>query len=442
MPATTRLADRIERELISLYRVAAARTRSLLDEAIASEKLGAIRYRKARIAAIQAVLAGLVEPTGELVDDLAQATYAHGADRVDALIQSGETFGGGVHAEALRAIADNLTAQLNAARDTLGRRAEDSLRKEGLRQVALGLAGGDTRRETSKQLVAQLRRQGMTAFQDAAGRRWTLDTYAAMAVRTTTREAASIGTRNRLLEQGLDLVDVSEHPHEADEHDECDRYAGRTFSLTGKTPGFPILDRLPPYHPNCKHYITPSAKNLDQLDADDDPRYPSESHGTGRVRPTELQRPQEGDDPARPSGFPDLDALESINRVVHEEAGQQERIKLDERAPLQSLLDRTLAAFVPTPQGVMRAAAELAYGIAYVQAFRDGNRRTAYFAALQLLTENDLGHLMAGEDHMMARHLNRLVEDHGRGRPSRVTVETFVELFERRLHSRQPRGGN
>jgi hypothetical protein len=85
-----------------------------------------------------------------------------------------------------------------------------------------------------------------------------------MVVRTTTREAATHGTINRLLERGDDLITISEHPDPAEV---CVPYAGQTFSLSGQTDGYDVIDQLPPFHPNCRHVATPASENLDAFEA-------------------------------------------------------------------------------------------------------------------------------------------------------------------------------
>jgi hypothetical protein len=35
----------------------------------------------------------------------------------------------------------------------------------------------------------------------------------------------------------------------------CLQYEGKVFSLTGQTPGLPVLKIRPPFHPNCRHRI-------------------------------------------------------------------------------------------------------------------------------------------------------------------------------------------
>lgn len=63
----------------------------------------------------------------------------------------------------------------------------------------------------------------------------------------------------RALEGGLDLVQVTNIPSAAGDY--CDAYKGRVFSLTGVTPGVPLLESTPnggpPFHPWCRHEIVP-----------------------------------------------------------------------------------------------------------------------------------------------------------------------------------------
>lgn len=203
---------------------------------------------------------------------------------------------GGIHATAVDALAANMTGSLERAVDRagdnvrrvfaranaiegahsvrggpggravsfLGRRTDDPWRRVGLDETATGLVTLDTRRQVTANMVSRLVNEGisdaLTGYVDRSGRRWSLDRYASMVARTTTREATSRATVNRLTEHGLDLVTISSHAHQADE---CTPYDGQTFSLDGTTPGYDELDQLPPFHPNCVHVVTPAAANLD-----------------------------------------------------------------------------------------------------------------------------------------------------------------------------------
>lgn len=155
-------------------------------------------------------------------------------------------------------------------------------------------------------------------------------------------------------------------------------------------------------------------------------------HGSSRKA---LPRPRKGassgDEDAGAPEFPSIQSLKELNQAIHEDAGQPERFKLDQPSPLESCLKRARAAYSPTEQGVLEAAALLAHGIAQAQAFRDGNRRTAYWATHLFLDDAGFGHLMKQDDHMVARYLNQVVENQSRGRPG-PTAETFLALFSRR----------
>jgi hypothetical protein len=204
---------------------------------------------------------------------------------------------GRVHVGAVEALAANLTGGLElatqrvranvagvfAAADALegpipgtgkiagvgflGRRFDDAYRRLALEEVAGGIISLDTRRQTSARLAERLVREGVTSatagFRDRAGRRWPLDVYVRMVARTTTREAMTLGTTNRLEEHGVDLVTVSRHVHPADE---CSQYEGKTYSLTGATPGFERLPARPPFHPNCAHVLGPATADLDAFE--------------------------------------------------------------------------------------------------------------------------------------------------------------------------------
>lgn len=159
-------------------------------------------------------------------------------------------------------------AQLVPGVDFLGRRVPDAVREATLREVAVGLASGASRRDVTRSLAMRLIDEGVvdavTGFVDARGARWSLGRYAEMATRTTTREAVVRGTVNRLRElpgPGTDLVTVSSHPHAADE---CTPYDGNTYSLDGRTPDYEILGEMPPYHPNCRHVLMPATAGFDE----------------------------------------------------------------------------------------------------------------------------------------------------------------------------------
>jgi hypothetical protein len=86
-----------------------------------------------------------------------------------------------------------------------------------------------------------------------------LKTYAEMLARTKIREAQTSATVNVALSSGGDLVKVSSHNTET-AYDA--QFEGKTFSLSGTDPDFPGVIDLPPFHPNCRHVITVTYKEI------------------------------------------------------------------------------------------------------------------------------------------------------------------------------------
>lgn len=308
-PQVPHPADGLLYEIEQTYRAAQARLEALVADAIrrgldplragtadAQRGDALAAYRLRQLARINAELDALARVFTRDASRIPTTAYVAGANAVDRapglLLQV-------AHSRTVDALVGNLDAGLQRAVRTtrgnvaelfqlasrlgggstvderalagmtfLGRPVDDAYREATLRAVAEGLLGGDTRREISASLEARLVREGtanaLKGYTDSAGRRWDLQSYARMAVRTTTREAMTAGTTGRMLDTGLDLITISTHKHPA--HDACTEWAGRTGSLTGRTPGYEVI-KLPPYHPNCKHVSTPASQNLDAFEA-------------------------------------------------------------------------------------------------------------------------------------------------------------------------------
>jgi hypothetical protein len=84
-----------------------------------------------------------------------------------------------------------------------------------------------------------------------------------MVVRTTTREAMSRGMANRLLDHGRVEVEISQHVGSCEI---CKPFEGKRFSLTDAGTA-PLLEKLPPFHPNCRHVLTPARTTFEEMEA-------------------------------------------------------------------------------------------------------------------------------------------------------------------------------
>lgn len=162
----------------------------------------------------------------------------------------------------------SITALATVQSALIGRVEPDVYRRVGMEQVALQQAAG---RGTYKMLpgfVEQLRREGITAFVDKAGRNWSLHTYCAMVSRTTSRQAEVLAVLTADPEQ--DLYRISSHGTTCAI---CAPFEGRVYSKSGTNPDYPPLaaafgkqDPAGPdilantwlnMHPGCLHSILP-----------------------------------------------------------------------------------------------------------------------------------------------------------------------------------------
>ena len=150
----------------------------------------------------------------------------------------------------------------------IGRIEPDVYRRVGLEQVALRQATGQGVYKQLPQFVEALRREGVTAFVDKAGRHWSLHTYGSMVSRTTSRQAEVLSVLTADPEQDLYRISVNGTTCGI-----CAPYEGRVYSKSGTNPDYPPLaaafgkqdpdgpDTLTNtwlnLHPNCQHSLAP-----------------------------------------------------------------------------------------------------------------------------------------------------------------------------------------
>lgn len=149
----------------------------------------------------------------------------------------------------------------------LGREMGDIFRKEGL-EAAMKVKATGSALHVQEEFIERLRVQGVTAFVDKAGRRWSLHAYTDMVLRTTTRQAGTLAMLERDPEH--DLYKLTSHGTTCPI---CAPLEGRVFSKSGRDPVFPPLasafskiDKNGPdtldntylnIHPNCLHVLVP-----------------------------------------------------------------------------------------------------------------------------------------------------------------------------------------
>lgn len=287
MPALNRAVASMElQRLIRIYLKAET---DIINEIGRLRSLGlADYYVEAALARVQAILVKLDEDRGRYIPrmietqfyvrrpearkplDVPEAAEKHLAGYQNAAALTGEQL------DIVQRLTVNLTGQLLEADATayamlsnalLGRDSPDVFRQVGLERTAAMEARGRGAIREAPGFVEALRRDGVTAFIDKAGRRWSLHTYGSMVLRTTSRQAEVLSVLTQ--DPEWDLYKISSHGTTCKL---CASYEGRVYSKSGNDPDFPPLsaafgkrDRAGPdsldnswlnIHPNCLHQIT------------------------------------------------------------------------------------------------------------------------------------------------------------------------------------------
>ena len=263
--------------LAALYRNAAADMMDVINDA------AAFAGQRARAVALlhqyQTILADLNDEAAAWIELNIPRAYGSGLEFVDRCIAGYRRAGinlrgprvsgrterevfSQVHREAVRAITESMLDVMSAAAQQIGRRADDVFRREGMLAVAQGIVEGQARVDVSREIERRLIAAGRPDFIDKLGRHWPLDRYAEMVARTTTREAMTEGTIQRLREHGMQLAQVSAH-HAADF---CIYYENVIVSIGPEPhPLYPPISAInggPPFHPRCVHVLTPFVERL------------------------------------------------------------------------------------------------------------------------------------------------------------------------------------
>ena len=203
-----------------------------------------------------------------------------------------------------------MTAMATVQSAVIGRIEPDVYRRVGLEQVAAQAAAGRGVNQSVPAFVEALRREGVRAFTDKAGRNWSLHTYCTMASRTTQRQAEVSAVLTADPEQ--DLYQISSHGTTCSI---CAPLEGRVYSRSGTDPNFPPLTlafgKVDPngpdnlantwlnIHPNCLHVLLPwtpagrSEKEIREIRDFSDPRKNPLTHDPRDDKQIEAYRKKE-----------------------------------------------------------------------------------------------------------------------------------------------------
>ncbi len=164
-----------------------------------------------------------------------------------------------INKEAIKSLTDDTALAFAQGMTGIARNAEMILGNAVKQQInftiADGLLTGEARRTVAAGVKQALVDNGLSAITDRAGRNWSFENYANMLVRTKAVESRNAGLANKMLQNGYDLVQVSDH---GSSHPACADWEGQILSVTGNTPGYPTVGEAESaglFHPNCQHAI-------------------------------------------------------------------------------------------------------------------------------------------------------------------------------------------
>jgi SPP1 gp7 family putative phage head morphogenesis protein len=269
------------KELDAVYAsVAADLQKSLLKADLTDFK----RFRQAELLTqVKAARMALYAASKEFTDSAIPPSYGRGTDIAATFMKKmGMTvsvdMGNRLHTSAVQVMADQMMMDLIGGANAQGQFAETYIRRTQQKllterelntKIASGVIQGSTRKEVSDSILDTMRERLVDGQLVTAGsRRYKPDYYAKMVARTRTAEAVTQGTINAGIEAGMDLFRVTIHETACPT---CVPFQGRVYSYSGNDPDFPKLERVPPFHPNCRHKLTPITRkyleHLGQLDA-------------------------------------------------------------------------------------------------------------------------------------------------------------------------------
>lgn len=233
------------------------------QDALTSGQLDTVRGRRRFQAAARSLITNVRPDARRRVKGMLEAAYGEGA-RI-----AGARAPGAIQRSTLDQLAKGLLVRLDGSLDTVGRQVDDIFRQIGLQQAARQLTRELPRDAAAAVMRQELQRRGLTGLVDRAGKRWRLSTYSRMALVTTASDAQNRGVAEAMSATGRDLIRINQpeghagcQHHGSDPMSPCRRYEGKVLSLFGRTPGVPVLEELPPWHPYCEHGIAPAPEVL------------------------------------------------------------------------------------------------------------------------------------------------------------------------------------
>lgn len=167
---------------------------------------------------------------------------------------------------AITRLIQEQDVRFNALNSAILRDTQDEYRSIIGKAVAMQATGVITTQEATRKALSDFAERGITGFTDKAGRKWEMDSYAEMAVRTGMMNARVEAYKDEMKAHDEHLVIISDHQ---DTCPLCAEYERAILSVDGWDLNDPECDGLLDdavagglFHPNCLHSMTVYVKGL------------------------------------------------------------------------------------------------------------------------------------------------------------------------------------
>ncbi|MPW25958.1 hypothetical protein GC105_09160 [Alkalibaculum sp. M08DMB] len=270
-----------DKQLENLKKVYLSAREKLLDTIINYQGVGTKTYYNTVLKQLNAEIERLNTETNFYINTEIPKEYQTGIDEVysyfikNNLMMNKPSMFANIHMDAVYALSREMQYQVQEGIAQAGRQViryldesrDNALRAAGLEATAEKVASGSTIQDMKNNLVEKLQDEGFMTVQYGQGKnayQVSLDSYASMVARSTTREAGNLARENQLIDNDYDLVQMSTHYPTCHI---CAKFQGRVYSISGKDKRFPPLSQAfasgyRNIHPNCRHIIVPWIENL------------------------------------------------------------------------------------------------------------------------------------------------------------------------------------
>lgn len=248
--------------------------RQIIDEITRKRTAGLVDYAEvAALERVQRILQNMVDESWDYVPQMVEKIFRK-SDKDAAGVSNARTLTAAQTA-AVQQLSNNLLGEILEASETayktvqgfytIARLESDPFRTTAIKQVARQEASGIGWTQTSARMAQELKNQGITAFVDKAGRKWTLSDYCNMTTRTTARQAEVSAV---LTADDHDLWQIVKIGSTCPV---CAPLEGRVYSKSGLNPNYPPLTlafgKIDPagandlsntylnIHPSCLHSL-------------------------------------------------------------------------------------------------------------------------------------------------------------------------------------------